>query len=313
LLEGCLQALLQLDYPDFEVIVVHNAPLDDRVERIATALSVRYVREDRPGLDWARNRGLSESRGDFVAFVDDDARPDRHWLRALARGFRDPAVMAVTGLVAAVELETRAQMLYEFEVGGMTQSTARRTVRRSDANASELLWSSLFIVGTNMAFRRSVFETEEDFDPALDAGTPSAAGGDLEMGHRLVTSGHTLVYEPSALVWQLHRRTLYGLQRQLVANQTGFGCYLLTCIRRGTVGRLIVLRFALKEWLWGWLLKRLLRPGRLPRRLVLAQLRGALRSPAAYVSARKHARRIASRGRSERPGVRLTLDGAFTE
>ena len=48
---------------------------------------MRYVREDRPGLSCARNRGLREARAGIVAFTDDDVRVDPLWVAALVRGF----------------------------------------------------------------------------------------------------------------------------------------------------------------------------------------------------------------------------------
>lgn len=292
-LSGCLEALFKLDYPDFEILVVDNAPSDDSTRALVSGLPVRYAREDRPGLDWARNRGLTDARGEIVAFVDDDARPDRGWLRAIARAFAEPEVMAVSGPVAPVELETPAQILFELPLGGMTQSFQRWTVRREQITTTQLLWSSFYAVGTNMAYRRNVFEHEAPFDPALDVGTPSGSGGDLEISHRLVAHGHTLVYEPAALVWHLHRRTRTSLVRQLYANALGFGAYLLTCMRNGTVARSAIVRFALREWLWGWILKRMLRPRGISRRLVWAELAGALKSPWAFYAAQRQARRLA--------------------
>lgn len=313
LLGACLRAVRELDYPDFEVLVVDNAPSDDSTRELVSGTAARYVREARPGLDWARNRGLRESRGELVAFIDDDARPDSRWLRAIAHAFADPEVMAVTGPVAPLELETRAQILFEFEIGGMMHGVNRRTIRGARAAPRDLLWSSSFVVGTNMAYRRQVFDTEAGFDPALDVGTASGGGGDLEMGHRLVARGHTLVYEPAALVWHVHRRTLHGLRHQLYGNQTGFGSYLLTCMRNRTVKRSSIVRFALVEWLWGWILRRLLRPGGLPRRFVWMELRGALMSPLAYLKARRQARRLAAGPDSGRPSERIDLSEALTE
>jgi glycosyltransferase involved in cell wall biosynthesis len=308
LLADCLISLNELDYPSFEILVVDNAPTSDATRALLAGRPARYTREDRPGLDWARNRGLLEASGEIVAFVDDDARPDRGWLRAIANAFADPEVMAVSGMVAPVELETLAQILFELPLGGMTQSVRRWTVRREGTSCTQLLWSSSYAVGTNMAFRRTVFESEATFDPALDVGTASGSGGDLEMCHRLVAHGHTLVYEPAALVWHVHRRTQTGLRRQLHANGLGFGAYLMTCARNRTVSRWSILRFALREWLWGWIVRRLVRPGDVPRRLVWAELLGALRSPLAYRAARKQARRLAatvpSAGASERTAAR---------
>ncbi|MCP5100972.1 MAG: glycosyltransferase family 2 protein, partial [Chloroflexi bacterium] len=79
-LAGCLDALQAQNYPQFEIVVVDNASCTDATARLAAKRQVRYVREDRPGLDWARNRGIESARHEIVAFTDDDARPAINWL-----------------------------------------------------------------------------------------------------------------------------------------------------------------------------------------------------------------------------------------
>ena len=62
-LNRCLNELLSVKYPEYEIIVVDNAPSDERTAKLVENLdSVRYVREDNPGLDWARNRGIEEAK-----------------------------------------------------------------------------------------------------------------------------------------------------------------------------------------------------------------------------------------------------------
>ena len=294
-LRGCLQSLLAMDYPDDEIIVVDNAPSSDDTARLVAGLPVRYVREEQPGLDRARNRGIAEARHGIVAFIDDDARADPYWLRAIADVFAEPGVMAVTGLVAPAELDTRAQRLFERHYGGMGHGFRRRFIRRGGLSERELLWASGLGVGTNMAFRRDVFAAIGPFDIALDVGTSSRGGGDVEMFHRLVACGHTLVYEPAALVWHRHRRDLAALRQQVHNNGRSFGAYLLTCAQQRTMSRFAILSFAVGEWLVKWLLRRLLRPAGFPRRLVMAELAGALISPWAYARARWHARHPGAR------------------
>jgi GT2 family glycosyltransferase len=170
----------------------------------------------------------------------------------------------------------------------------RRAYREDRLGEKGLLWASGFGVGANMAFRRELFAAVGLFDVALDVGTPSGGGGDVEMFHRLVVNGFTLVYEPAALVWHTHRRELPALRRQLYDNGRGFASYLLTCARNRSISRRVILQFAIRSWLAGWILPRLTRPGRLPRRLVAAELAGALRGPWAYHAAQAHARRTAA-------------------
>jgi glycosyltransferase involved in cell wall biosynthesis len=293
-LSECLQALLGLDYPQFEILVVDNAPDDEQTAKLTAELPVRYVREERPGLDWARNRGITEAQYPIIAFTDDDAIPDRNWLRAIARAFQDARVMAVTGSVLPKCLDAPAQNLFEFGYGGMNHGFIKRTVRRSAISRIQLLWASAFGVGANMAFRKIVFENNGNFDTALDVGTPSAGGGDLEMFHRLVAAGHVLVYEPDALVWHSHRAEMTDLERLARNNGRSFGCYLLTCARNRTVGWGTLLYFALRHWMWGWIGKRLLffHPDGFPRHLVWKEFISALGSPLAYLRSRAHARRI---------------------
>jgi len=333
LLKGALEALLALDYPDREIIVIDNAPTNTSTAEFVARLPVRYVKEERPGLDWARNRGIAEARHEIIAFTDDDARPDRGWLRAIASAFADPEIMAVSGLVAAAELETLAQQQFELIYGGMLQQLDRRKINGSELSVQQLLWASDYGVGANMAFRRQVFAevgnfdvaldvgTElsvqqllwasdygvganmafrrqvfaevGNFDVALDVGTATRGGGDIEMFHRILAKGYATFYEPSAFVWHLHRRSDKALSKQLEDNGRGFGAYLLTCDRNRTVPRLEILKFAMFNWFGWWLVRRLGDPGWLPRKLVVSELLGALDSPFAYRKAQVQAQHLA--------------------
>src|SRR5947209_14347107 len=86
----CLNSLISLRYPHYEIIVVDNAPSTDAIDILVQDLSqrisfIRYVREDCPGLSWARNRGIMAAKGEILAFTDDDVIVDPYWLADLAR------------------------------------------------------------------------------------------------------------------------------------------------------------------------------------------------------------------------------------
>ena len=281
-LAGCLAALRQQQRPPGEIIVVDNAPVDERTRATAAAWGVRYVREDRPGLDFARNCGFRSATLPIVAYVDDDARPAPDWVAVLAAAFGKNGVAAVTGNVTPAELATYEQCLFEWGYGGMRHGFERWLFRRDLLSTTELLWANLCGVGTNMAFRRQVLVELGGFDPALDVGGPAGGGGDLELFHRLVAAGYSLLYEPAAIVWHIHRRDRAGLRRQLFDNGRSFGAYLLTCAANRTASGGQVVSFALRNWLYWAILRRLVHPGWMPRALVLAELQGALVSPLAY-------------------------------
>src|SRR5262249_5187093 len=114
-LKRCLDSLALVNYPGLEILVFYNAPDDDSTERLVHKYGyIRYVRESRPGLDWARNRAILEARGEIIAYTDDDVVVDHSWITSLATVFaQDTEVMSVTGLVVPCELETEAQVLFE--------------------------------------------------------------------------------------------------------------------------------------------------------------------------------------------------------
>jgi cellulose synthase/poly-beta-1,6-N-acetylglucosamine synthase-like glycosyltransferase len=226
----------------------------------------------------------------IVAFTDDDARPDRNWLRSIAINFSEEAVMAVTGFVAPAALDTPAQQMFEWSYGGMGHGFVRRVFNGASMPQRAKLAASGFGVGANMAFRKEWFDKGGYFDPALDVGTPSSGGGDIEMFHRVVAKGGSLVYDPNMLVWHLHRQGMEALQKQVFNNGRSFVCYLLTCYRNRTVGLGTLIMFFLRDWLYHWHIKNFMfGGGRISRRLLLTELKGMLTGPAAYSRSRRFA------------------------
>ncbi len=286
---ACLSALEAATYPRAEVIVVDAYPGAEAVEETARRFKASYVRSDHPGLNAARNRGIAAARHEIVAFTLDRARPDRNWLRRLGRMFLQPNVQAVTGLVAPAELGTLAQHRLEFDFGAQfgLQETAFRIEELGEAG---LLWARHVGAGANMAIRRTVFASIGGFDPRLSR--HGDGSGDLEMLHRLIARGHPVHYQPGAITWLTHERSDAALPRRLYENGRDYGVYLLTCWRTGTCGAWTLLRFAAKDWLYGRIVKRFIRPHGIPRRLILDELRGALASPAAFLYGRARGRQV---------------------
>ncbi|MZF90961.1 glycosyltransferase [Streptomyces sp. SID5643] len=230
-LRRCLSSLLESDYPDFEVIVVDNAPADDAADeliRAEFARRVRYVREPVPGLALAHNRGLAHASGDVAAFTDDDTLVDPQWLSALAEAFaRDGGIGCVTGLIVPAELETPAQVALERH-GGFAKGCTPRVWSLSDPPADPLFpfTAGRFGSGANMSFRTEVLRSLGGFDPATGVGTPARGGDDLLAFFDVLAAGHTLAYQPGALVWHHHRRTQEAVAAQAFGYGAGLGAYL---------------------------------------------------------------------------------------
>ncbi|CAN5564046.1 hypothetical protein BH18ACT1_BH18ACT1_01860 [soil metagenome] len=208
-----------------EVLVVDNAPSDERsADLVASMDTVRYAREPRPGLDFARNRALAEAAGDVLAFVDDDVRVDAGWYPGLLRALSEhPDAGGVTGLVLPAELATDAQMAFELR-GGFRRGTHKRRLPggRLPGNALYPAGAGIFGAGCNMAFDRRLLVALGGFDEALDTGPPLPGGGDLDIFYRVARAGRAIAYEPDMLVFHRHRQTWEQLRHQYWTWGTGF-------------------------------------------------------------------------------------------
>jgi O-antigen biosynthesis protein len=308
----CLEAINCLDYPQLDILLVDNAPSSDATERLVRTKypTIRYICEPRPGLDWARNRAISEARGEIIAFTDDDVIVDVSWITALVSIFAQyPEVMAVTGLIVPYELETEAQLFFE-NYGGFGRGFERKWVRVNPKSGYNRLYhgTGQFGAGANMAFRRSIFDKIGLFDPALDVGTITHGGGDIEMFFRVLKEGYTLVYEPKAIVRHRHRRDYAHLHTQVTNNGIAFASCLIRCALAYPDELLALLLLSL-WFLWGWnvrpWLKAVMNQTFLPRDLIEAQLRGFFVGLGRYRRARAVAAQLA--------GTNLPLTRATVE
>jgi glycosyltransferase involved in cell wall biosynthesis len=295
-----MEAINALDYPHLDLLVVDNAPASNATEQLVRTSfpNVRYICEPRPGLDWARNRAISEARGEIIAFTDDDVVVDPGWVKALASIFaQHPAVMAVTGLIVPYELETEAQLFFE-NYGGFGRGFKRKWVRVKPKSGYNKLYQGTgqFGTGANMAYRRSIFEKIGFFDPALGVGTITNGGGDIEMFFRVLKEGYTLVYEPRALVRHRHRREYAQLRTQFTHNGMAFAACLVRCALAYPDEFLPMLVLSL-WFLWGWnirpWLNAVVNPAFLPRELIEAQLFGFFVGLGRYQRARSIAAQLA--------------------
>jgi hypothetical protein len=164
-------------------------------------------------------------------------------------------------------------------------------------------------IGANMAFRKEVFDMVGGFDTALDVGTPSHGGGDIEIFHRIVANNFVVAYEPSMLIWHYHRREWKALRKQIFDNGRSFGCYLINCYRNHTASGVGIIRFFLIDWLLKWNLKNLLGiNSRVPRKLSIAELMGMFSSPYAYLKTKAQDMKLRRKHNKEEQGKVYKID-----
>ena len=199
-LRDCLDGLLELDYPDYEVIVVNDGSTDATAS-IAAGYPFRLIDTPNQGLSCARNTGLRAAGGEIVAYIDDDARPDPHWLLYLANTFVEGGWAAVGGPNLTPPDDTPLADCVGNAPGGPIH------VLLSDRHAEH-------IPGCNMAFRAAALRELGGFDPRF-----RCAGDDVDVCWRLHERGLQIGFSPAAIVWHHPRGSVRGFLRQ----QSGYG------------------------------------------------------------------------------------------
>jgi GT2 family glycosyltransferase len=199
-LDECLEAAGALNYPDFELIVVVDGGGDGCAE-IARAHGATVIETEHRGLGHARNVGIEAARGEIVAFLDDDAFPDRDWLLFLADLLRGGLYAGGGGPNVPPDDDGFVAECVAAAPGGPIH------VLISDREAEH-------VPGCNMAFRRDVLQSIGGFDERF-----RVAGDDVDLCWRLQKAGHRLGFSAGAVV--MHRRR--DSVRRYLRQQYGYG------------------------------------------------------------------------------------------
>jgi cellulose synthase/poly-beta-1,6-N-acetylglucosamine synthase-like glycosyltransferase len=201
----CVDAVLAQDVARdrLDVVVVDNRSTDGTAEA-ARAAGARVVREDRLASSYAaRNRGVAEAAGEWVAFTDADCVPQRSWLGTLLAPPVPEQVGAVVGEVVALEAETPVQRLVE-----------RHGIMRHGVT---LPAKALPCFSTaNVAIRTSLLRELGGFREDV------RFFGDMEFSWRMqIERGAAILFRPEAVVRHRHRRTWAAFWRQAVQHGRG--------------------------------------------------------------------------------------------
>jgi GT2 family glycosyltransferase len=196
----CMEGLIELDYPNVEVIVVNDGSTD-ATPLIASEYGFRVITTENRGLSNARNTGMQAASGEIVAYTDDDARPDPHWLKYLAWAFIRTTHAGVGGPNIAPPGDGPIAECVANAPGGPLHVLVTDTVAEH-------------IPGCNMAFRRSALLAVEGCDPQY-----RAAGDDVDLCWRIQDAGGTIGFHAGAMVWH-HRRNSF---RMYWKQQQGYG------------------------------------------------------------------------------------------
>ncbi|MCJ0699745.1 glycosyltransferase [Frigoribacterium faeni] len=211
---ACISELKKVDWPKerLEIIVVENGSGDDSAARIREAhRDIMLVKSKKNlGFTGGSNLGVAKSSGEFVAFLNNDARPDAAWVRAAVQTFhqgRDIAAVASKVL----DWEGRKIDFVDSAVSWFGMGHKPHYLEPDDGSHDEAR-DILFGTGAALFVRAEVFEQVGGFDERL-----FMFYDDVDLGWRLNLLGWRVRYQPASLAYHKHHASMkdYGDFREM--------------------------------------------------------------------------------------------------
>lgn len=175
-----LEAILNQDYAgEFEVIVVDNASNDNTSEMVQKFGSVKLLREERKGVQFARECGRKEAQGEILAYTDSATIPSRDWLRKGVAHFSHPAVAGVSGPIFYHDLRRATRFI--------TSWTQKIFYKGAHFLVHDVFRRGAVMMGGNSFIRAKALEEISGFDTTI-----VFYGDDTDTARRLSKVGKIL-------------------------------------------------------------------------------------------------------------------------
>ncbi len=203
-IEAAIRSLLELDYPNYEILVIDDGSTDDTYEKALAVASesktvqVRVITKRNGGKAEALNTGMSQAHGEFILNMDGDSKMSSNVLRACIRHFDDPRIGAVAGNVKVINRENIWANIQALEyVEGLAMARKAQSFMRA-VN---------IIPGPLGMFRKSVLQEVGGYDHDTFA-------EDCDLTLKLLVRGWHIAYEPTAVAWVETPSRLLDLLKQ---------------------------------------------------------------------------------------------------
>lgn len=191
LIQTAIQSLLEMDYPNYEVLIVDDGSTDDTYERAHEMVNmtnkcvVTVHTKANGGKANALNTGMAYAKGDFILNMDGDTKLSPNTLRDCIKHFDDPKIGAVAGNVKVVNRDNLITQVQALEyVEGLALSRKAQSFTRT-VN---------IIPGPLGMFRKSALRQVHGYDDDTFA-------EDCDLTLKLLLKGWHIVYEPRAIAW----------------------------------------------------------------------------------------------------------------
>jgi len=246
-LDSLLDQVIE-DAFDYELIIINNNSTDNTKDKVLAYESkflgrLHLLSEKRQGKAFALNTGIAHSKGDIVAFTDDDVILDSNWLLNIWCCYQEHDCDGVGGRILPLYSLDTPQWVkdnHSFITGPLVMYDRGEDTKKYDKAMVEFL-------GASYSFKREVFDKCGLFRTDIGPGK-AVQGEDTEYVKRVFELGRSLYYCGQALVWHptdVKRMNLgYFAQWYL-----GLGKYRFLVDEKGRIDQKLVCWFGIPRYL----------------------------------------------------------------
>ena len=194
-IEKCIKNIFVQTYPIDEILIIDDGSVDNTLEIISQFPNLRIVKHPQNrGLAAARNTALRELKTDFIANIDSDCVAEKDWLERLMQNMADEKIAGVGGKL--------------IESNQSTTPDYWRVVHMKQHWGNEKVINPDWLFGHSAVFRKTALESVNGYLEKYRTNYE-----DLDLSHRLLKKGYTLIYEPQAIVHHLRTDSALSVLR----------------------------------------------------------------------------------------------------
>lgn len=194
-IKKCIDSIVRQSYKNYELIVVNDGSTDKTAQILADYPQARVLTTPGTGPSKARNTGIAQAKGEFVAFTDADCVVDYHWIEELLRGFINEQISGTGGSQRSPEDDSwfgkKVQdflSIFGFISGYMKSGPKMRLTNHNPS--------------CNVMYRKSILVESGGFLAGL------WPGEDVELDYRIKKKGYLLMFNPQAVVYHYRPNSL---------------------------------------------------------------------------------------------------------
>ena len=211
LLEGCLESVLNTDYPNFEVLFVDNASTDDSVQFIERKIGrnkrLRIIKNEKNfGFAEGNNIGIRNAKGEYIALLNNDTKVDPKWLKELVKAIQQPEIGAAQSKLLQMDNPDLLDCAGGFvDYYGYSYSRGHGQKAHKYNRIDDIFYAK----GAAFIVKQEVLKRVGLFDPET-----FMYYEETDLCWRIWLNGYRIVFVPSSIIYHAPGSTISTLQEQ---------------------------------------------------------------------------------------------------